>query len=338
MDYADLADVLRNDAADCDITAFPDGSIDMRYRVTDGSEGRLAREEFGERIASGESDTFSIDREERAMGGQAVNMARQATALGDTVHLYGYLDHSIFDSLACETVSMGEPATVYVYDFGSEVMLADNPDAMSEWSLATLRNAMGDTFEERMTADAVCCANWISFDGMTDALSDIGALSLDGKYFVLDPGDLTVEAQESVASLCAALERLEQSHDVVISIDDGEMTYLAESLAVEVSDDAEETLKRLGTELAVTGIVLHGSSEAIAATPDGMRSVPTIHIDGETDLTGAGDRFGAGLAHGLAREWGWNSALRLGNLCSSYHVEQGETGSRETLASYADSA
>jgi sugar/nucleoside kinase (ribokinase family) len=338
MDYADLADVLRDDAADCTITAFPDGSIDMRYRVTDGSAGRLAREEFGERIASGESDTFSIEREERAMGGQAVNMARQATELEDTVHLYGYLDHSIFDSLACETVSMGEPATVYVYDFGSEVMLADNPDAMSEWSLATLRDAMGDTFEERMTADAVCCANWISFDGMTDALSEIGELSLDGNYFVLDPGDLTVETPESVASLCSALETLEQSYDVVISTDGDEMTYLAESLAVDVGDDAEETLRRLGNELAVTGIVLHGSSEAIAATPDGMSSVLTIHIDGETDLTGAGDRFGAGLAHGLAREWGWDSALQLGNLCSSYHVEQGETGSKEMLASYADSA
>lgn len=337
MDYAEIADVLRDDEEDRDITAFPDGSIDMSYRIIDGTGKQLARTEFGEQIASGKADTFSIDREERAMGGQAVNMARQAHVLGDTVHLYGYLDDSIFDSLACETVSMGKPATVYVYDFSDdEVMLADNPEAMNEWSLATLRDAMGDAFYERMTADAVCCANWISFDGMTDALSHLGELSLDGNDFVLDPGDLTVIPRESIASLCVALNTLEQSYDVVISIDDDETTYLAESLEVEVDDDeTEETVKRLWDELGVTGVVRHGSSEAIAATRSGAVSVPNIHISDGGNLTGAGDRFGGGLAHGLARNWEWDSVLGLGNLCASYHVEHGETGSKETLAIYA---
>lgn len=339
MDYTEVADVLRDDAAGCDITAFPDGSIDMRYSVTDSTGGRLAREEFGEQIASGESESFSLNQEEVAMGGQAVNMARQAHKLGDTVRLYGHLDHSMFDSLAFETVSMGEPATVYVYDFDSEVMLADTPDAMSEWSLDTLREAMGDSFEDRMTADAICCANWISFDGMTAALSDLGEQSLNGNYFVLDPGDLTTKSHEAVATLCTVLAALEQSYDVVLSTDDDEMAYLAEALAVEVdSDDTATILRRLGDELAITGIVLHGASEAIAATPNGVNTVPNIRVNDTETLTGAGDRFGAGLAHGLVESGDWEQALLLGNLCASYHVEQGGTGSRETLAAYANRA
>lgn len=338
MDYAEIADVLRDGGVDRDITAFPDGSIDMSYEVFGDNSERLTRAEFGEQIASEKADTFSIDRKERAMGGQAVNMARQAHALGDSVHLYGHLDDSIFESLSCETVSMGEPATVHVYDFSDdEVMLADNPDAMSEWSLATLRDAMGNTFEERMTADAVCCANWISFDRMTDVLSDLGELPLDGNYFVLDPGDLTIVPQESVVSLCRALNTLEQSYDVVISIDDDETTYLAESLEIEVDNgDVERTVERLGDELGVTGVVLHGSSEAIAVTRNGASSVPNIQISSDRNLTGSGDRFGGGLAHGLAQEWEWDSVLRLGNLCASYHVEHGKTGSRETLGIYAN--
>lgn len=244
---------------------------------------------------------------------------------------------TIFDSLAFETVSMGEPATVYVYDFDSEVMLADNPDAMNEWSLATLRDAMDDSFEERMTADAVCCVNWISFDGMTDNLTEFGEQFLDGSYFVLDPGDLTARPQESVTTLCTALTDLEQSYDVVISTDDAEIAYLAESLEIEVeSDDAETTLIRLGDELSIAGIVLHGTSDAIAPTPDGVCTVPTIRVSEAKNLTGAGDRFGAGMAHGLAEGWNWESALRLGNLCASYHVEQVGTGSREMLADYAN--
>lgn len=341
MDYAELAAVLRDDVSSCEITAFPDGSIDVQYHITDGSGERIgSRSAFGERIAAGETETFSIEQDRVTMGGQAVNMARQAHELGDRVALYGHLGDSCFDSLAFETVSMGEPATVYVYDFdGEELMLADNPDAMSEWSLGTLRTAMEGSsgFENRMTADAVCCANWISFDGMTTALSDLGEQSFDGNHFVLDPGDLTTEPRESVLALCEALGDLEQTYDAVLSMDDDETTYLAELLSID-ADSSEAMLRRLDEALAVTGVVLHGSSEAIAAMPDGTIRVPNIRVEEVNQLTGAGDRFGAGLAHGLARDWEWESAVRLGNLCASYFVEHGDTGSRAALSSYADRA
>lgn len=341
MDYAELATTLGDDASSCAITAFPDGSIDVQYHITDASGDRLgSRAAFGERIAAGETDTFSIEQDAVTMGGQAVNMARQAHELGDCVALYGHLDNPCFDSLAFETVSMGEPATVYVYDFdGEELMLADNPDTMSEWSLGTLRTAMGGSseFENRMTADTVCCANWISFDGMTAALSDLGDQSFDGNHFVLDPGDLTTEPRESILALCEAVDDLEQSYDAVLSMDGDETAYLAELLSID-ADSSEATLRQLEEELAVTGIVLHGSSEAIAATPEETVRVPTVHVEEVSQLTGAGDRFGAGLAHGLARDWGWESAVHLGNLCASYYVEHGDTGSRAALSTYADRA
>lgn len=351
MDYAELAAVLRDDASPCEITAFPDGSIDVQYHITDASGDHLgSRAAFGERIASGDTETFSIEQDAVTLGGQAVNMAYQAHELGDCVALYGHLDDPRFDSLAFETVSMGAPATVYVYDFdGEELMLADSPDAMSEWSLGTLRTAMGGSsdsdsdsdsgseFENRMTADAVCCANWISFDGMTTALSALGDQSFDGNHFVLDPGDLTTEPRESILALCEAVGDLEQTYDAVLSMDGDETAYLAELLSID-ADSSEASLRRLEEELTITGVVLHGSSEAIAATPDGTVRVPTICVEEVNQLTGAGDRFGAGVAHGLARGWGWESAVRLGNLCASYYVEHGDTGSRAALSTYADRA
>lgn len=338
MDDAELAAVLRDSASRREITTFPDGSVDVYYNVIDGDGHHLgSREAFGERITAGVA-TFSIDRTAVTMGGQAVNMARQAHELGDTVSLYGFLDDARFDSIAFETDSMGEPATVYVYNFdGEAVVLADSPDAMSEWSLDTLQTAIGGTaeFEARMTADAVCCGNWVSFDGMTEALARLGERSLGGDCFVLDPGDLTTEPQESVVALCRALRALEQSYDVVISANGAETAYLGESLSVE-GDGPESTLRQLRNELTITGVVLHEASEAVAATPNGVITVPNVRVEETKPVTGAGDRFSAGMAHGLAREWGFESALRLGNLCASYYVERGETGSRAALSAYAE--
>lgn len=158
MDDAELATVLRDDTAHREITTFPNGSIDVYYRIIDNHGDQIARAAFAKRLTAGVSVTFSIDRMAVTIGGQAGNMARQAHELGDTVALYGHLDDSCFDSLAFGTGSMDEPATVYVYSFDDEVMvLADSPDAMSEWLLDTLQTAIGgtDTFVARLTADVV---------------------------------------------------------------------------------------------------------------------------------------------------------------------------------------
>ncbi len=87
MGYADLAAVLRDSASRREITAFPDGSVDVYYDVIDSDGDHVeSREAFGERITAG-VDTFSIDRSAVTMGGQAVNMARQAHELSDIVSL-----------------------------------------------------------------------------------------------------------------------------------------------------------------------------------------------------------------------------------------------------------
>lgn len=54
-------------------------------------------------------------------------------------------------------------------------------------------------------------------------------------------------------------------------------------------------------------------------------------VDHPKRETGAGDQFGAGLAHALARGWDWGLALALGNACGSYYVETARTADSETL-------
>lgn len=339
MDYTLLASSLRDETSAYEMTAFPDGSVDTYYRVygNDGDriESRLA---FSERIAA-DADTFSLTRETTRPGGQAVNVAQQLYALDDTVRLFGHLDDPLFEGLPFETVSMGPPASVSVYEFDDgDLMLSDRPADSSGWSLDELRTAAGDAFRDRLTADAVCCVNWISFDGMTDALARLAALSLDGGPFVFDAGDVVGAPPEAIETLCTALDSLDRSYDVYVSANGSEIEYLASVLDAEDVESDEATLDRLRRRIDVTGVVRHGKSEATAATADGRTAVSTIDADGVRRQTGAGDRFGAGFAHGLAADWSFERALGLGNLCSSYYFEHGETGTRDALAEYADTS
>ena len=335
MDYAGLATMLRHKSSDNEVTVFPDGSIDTYYEILDSEDDRIdSRVAFGKQIAD-DMDTFSVECATTKPGGQAVNIAQQTNALGNETWLFGHLDDPLFDSLGFETASMGAPASVFVYEFDDgDLMLADGSAEMSEWSLTDLRAAAGDAFATRLTADVVCCVNWVSFDGMTDALDRLATRNLEGNLFVFDPGDLTSAQPESITHLCEVLGDLEQSYDIVLSADSNETDHFMTALGIENTDE-ESALARLRERIEITAIVCHGRPKATAVTTEERVAVPTIEADGENRQTGAGDRFSAGLAHGLVAGYEWETALGLGNLCASYHVEYDDTGTRETLAEYA---
>ncbi|MDS0299347.1 carbohydrate kinase family protein [Halogeometricum sp. S1BR25-6] len=338
MDYAGLARRLREDQSRGEVTVFPDGSVDTFYEVRDNGGDRIdSRVEFGERIID-DADSFAVDRAEQKPGGQAVNTARQTHALGDETRLFGHLDDPVFDGLDFETASMGAPASVSVYEFDDgDLMFAEGSEEMPDWSFSDLRAVAGDAFEGRLTADAVCCVNWVSFDSMTDALDRLASRGFDGGLFVLDPGDLTGVRADPITRLCDALGDLEATYDVVLSANGDEIAHLLRVLSVGETDDSSD-LADLRERVGIAGVVRHGKSEAAAATADGRLTVPNVEADGKRRQTGSGDRFTGGLAHGLAAGWEWENALGLGNLCASYHVETGETGTGESLAEYADQA
>lgn len=335
MDYAGLAARLRTESSESEVTAFPDGSVDTFYEVRDGGGDRIdSRGAFGERVA-GDADSFALDRTAVKPGGQAVNLARQTHALGDETRLFGHLDHPVFETLDVRTASMGAPTSVSVCEFDDgDLMLAEESDDVSEWSLSTLRAAAGDAFEARLAADAVCCVNWVSFDSMTDALRRLAASDVEGNLFVFDPGDVTGVEAGALIRLCEVLGRLDRSYDVVLTANDDEVGRIRRAFS-DGGDDAPD-LTALRERIGVTAVVRHGKSAATAATDAGRIDVRNVEADGAKRQTGAGDRFDGGLAHALAAGLGWEDALGLGNLCASYHVEYGETGTSESLAAYAE--
>ncbi|QRV13743.1 hypothetical protein JMJ58_12345 [Haloterrigena salifodinae] len=343
MSYDALVDRLASDDRERRIAAFPDGSVDTYYTPFDAAGDRIAdRETFGDRIARGDSDSVPIERDAREPGGQAVNMARQAHALGDEPTLYGHLEDPIFDDLPFETVSMGEPSRISVFSFDDDdLLLSERSSAVANWSLADVEAAVpsGDA-GEALAADAVCCGNWVSAEGLTDALETLAEGSLEVSTFVLDPGPVNTRSDGALLDLLEALGELEETTDVVYSVNRAELECTA--AATGADSDASgigadlERLESVREMAGITAAVLHETEHAAVATRTETTVVENVALEDPERRTGAGDRFGAGLAVARARCWDWETALALGNCAASYYVATGETGTRDDLRSFLD--
>jgi sugar/nucleoside kinase (ribokinase family) len=334
MSYDDLVDRLADDPDERTVTALPDGSVDVFYALRDAEGDRIEdRETFADRLTDGEP-SFPVERESTEPGGQAVNMARQANALGDRVRLFGHLDDPVFDGLDVERVSMGEPSRIEVYPLDEDVLFTENSSELTDWTLEEFRIA-ADRPAERLSADAVCCGNWASVAGLTDAFIDLAESAIDGGLFLLDPGPISVRSDGAITDLLDALSALESTYDVVLSVNPAELETAAavtdegDGTGDTGSVDERERLVALRDRTEIGAAVLHAASEAVAATDEGV-----VAVEEPVRRTGAGDRFGAGLVHGLARDWGWESALALGNACASYAVATAGTADRAALRSW----
>lgn len=314
------------DADPVSVTCLPDGSVDRHYRLTDAGTAVESREALAERLTEGDAKAFAAELRDVRPGGQAVNMAQQVGALGDEVTLFGHLDHEVF-AFPFRAVTFGDPATVDVYGFeDGDLMVSEESDDIRSWTAHDLFAAGG---RDALAADAVCCANWVSFPNMADALHAFADAATDGGVFVLDPGDVVGILDEEVRSLVDALASLADAYEVVLSANRDETDHLAG--AVDGDGPAVERLRRAA---GVAGVACHERERAVAATREGTVAVENLDVEEPVTGVGGGDRFSAALARALADDWRWPTALALGNACASYHVDHGESADCDDLRSY----
>jgi sugar/nucleoside kinase (ribokinase family) len=329
MSYDELRDELRTPSAPS-IVAFPDGSVDTYCQVRDGDGYVSSREQFGSELSDG-AESFRLEPRDREAGGQAVNMATQAHALGGRVTLFGHLDHPTFADLPYANRSMGEPASVSVVELeGDAVMLVTEPEAIREWTMADLRVAAGGDLTGVFDADGVCCGNVTSFPALTDMFRYLASRGGSGGAFVFDPGDLTDVTDDFVADCFDALADLDARFDVVVSVNRPELELLAERVGASRRSDARK-LDAVRTNANVSAVVYHGKSRAVAATRDGTVTVENLPVSTVERTTGAGDRFSGGMTFALAVGMEWEPVLALANACSSWRVERGTTAERDDV-------
>lgn len=359
MAYDELVDHLQTEPPELSVAAFPDGSVDTYYRALDGDERVETRTEFCSVLAR-DRDSIRLRRRQQATGGQSVNMAKQAHALYDEVTLAGHLDDPVFADLPFTTVSLGEPATVSILLFDDgDLMLAEESQDIREWGVEDLRAAARklvpgfegeETDEDPLTTlvdvDLLCSANWNAFHGLVEtfeAIADARAATRaddtedtnENGVFVFDPGALGGLSDERLRTLLDGLGVLEPTFRTVLAANDVEIEGLAAVAGAE-DGDCETQLAHIRDEAGISGVVAHMENRAVAATDDGIVEVANLDTSRVATVTGAGDRFTAGMGHGLAAGWGWGPSLALGNTCASYHVVHGETIPREGVADYVE--
>lgn len=332
MAYESLVQRLSAGPSPRGIVALPDGSVDTYYHVREDRGDRIeTRAAFGERIAAGDSRSFELVERATRAGGQSVNTARQAHALGAPVTLYGHLNHPELGPFPFETHSMGAPAKVEVLVFErDELMLSVESESIARWSVEDLLAALPARPDEAFADRVVCAENWVAFPGMDEALDHLADYDLAGVPVVFDPGDVTGATDGELAALRTTLRSLADTCDLVVTANEAELAYVADRFGL---DDAPG-LRSLQSDLGARAVVLHDERRATVASDDEQLTVPNFEGGRIVRRTGAGDRFDAGLAYGLAADWPWAATLALGNACASYFVEHGESATRSDLVEY----
>ncbi|QLG50456.1 PfkB family carbohydrate kinase [Natrinema halophilum] len=348
MSYADLCDHL--DALEGDgrrhVVALPDGSVDHRYALSGAGGVRVERaDEFRSQLAAG-SRAFSLEPVDVRPGGQAVNAARQVHALGDSATLVGHLDHPVLAEFPFETRSMGPPATVRVVMLDEDDLLFSEPGAAETWELADLRAVVD--WDRILDADALCCANWVSVRGLTAVFDRFRSAPPDESLtIVLDPGPIDAVDPSALEDLFDVLSRTDgasESIEIVLSVNPTELEAAVAATDVSgrasdrvsdasgvTSDGTRDRNRALGRAVAlrsaigISGVISHGTAVAAGATRNGTTVVNMLEVGETKHTTGAGDRFSAGVACALAREWSLETALALGNACAAHFVGTGET-------------
>nr|WP_305882581.1 PfkB family carbohydrate kinase [Haloplanus ruber] len=213
-------------------------------------------------------------------------------------------------------------------------MFVEESADLAAWTFADLRAALPGPVELFLERDALCCVNWASTPGLGAAMREMAAHDPDGGVLCVDPGPLTVAGARA---LLAALRSLGTAYDVVVSVNEDEAAQLGEAVGVAGDPTDASLLDAVRARADGTGgvdeasVVVHGTDAAVAATPVGRVTVPTLDVSPGPTETGAGDRFSGALARSLAAGWDWEVALAAGNACATHYVSGRGTATRSTL-------
>lgn len=314
---------------------LPDGSVDRYCTLSAGAVGPIQTQKtLGREIHDANRSAFRMQVDTTEPGGQAVNVAQQLHAFESEVTCYGHLDDPVFDTLAFETVSMGDPALVYAFNFTDGDVMFVEESAVADWTLRELRQVAN--LSNVFTVDAICCSNWVSFPEMGPALHQLSDEDLPRVPFVLDPGDIVGSAPNEIDALREALTALQDTFDVIYNANREEIRATAATLPAPPGDDRDR-LTAIRKATGIEAVVMHARTEAVVSTAEGLTTVDNVRVDRPERHTGGGDRFTGGLGYGLASEWDWELALACGNACAAHYVKTGDTGTIDDIIKFIDS-
>ncbi|MDZ7731607.1 MAG: hypothetical protein U5K37_12895 [Natrialbaceae archaeon] len=289
MPYDRLAQRLEERASPA-LATLADGSIDQFCTLSAGGVGPLrTRAAMGREILDTNRSTFRMDIETTEPGGQAVNVAQQLHAMGSDVTCYGHLDDAVFDTLPFETVSMGDPAVVYAFNFNdSDVMFADKSTDAADWTFEDLRAV--DRLSSGVQSMPSAGATGFPFPALLQPSTSWQPRNCPGFPFRLRPRDIVGFDRDGIEALRQALSAMQDTFDVVYNANRQEIRATAATLPRPPAETHDQ-LEAIRESMGIDAVVMHAPTEAAVAAGGGTSVVETVHIDRATRHTGGGDTF-----------------------------------------------
>ncbi|MFB6074741.1 MAG: PfkB family carbohydrate kinase [Haloarculaceae archaeon] len=311
---------------------------------------------FSERVAdsveTGSSLTFEWLQDGSRTGGHTCHLGRAFGKWGFEPVLVGTYGDPVREQFAAEfgdyeLHTLGAPGVTDAVEFDDgKLMLSEIGDQMDlDW--ATVTEGVGrDLLVDRLDGAALLGTGYWSevpalpdvYEGLRDLWPEVES---PPEHLLIDTGDVRKLDPENIAAGRAAISRLEEVADVVVSANRAETRLLAETVAGADPDaDPAAHARAVREELDVTMVAGHGVDRSVVATADGTVGVDVPTVSDPELTTSSGDHFNAGLALGLVEGLAPAPAVVVGNAVAGLFVRSGQPPSldevREFVGQYAD--
>lgn len=255
------------------------------------------------------SVSFLVPTVQESWGGTGANIAYALAQLEERPHLVGAVGHRDSERLRQAWDRLGVDHR--------QVLSAEAHTAMATILTDTRHNqitgfhpgAMPHGIEaDALAAGSVQAWTIVAPDDPKVMRRHAQRLTEAGRRYLFDPGQAM-----PLLSAEALIESTQAARGVLVN--DYEMLLLTHITGW--------TAAQWGQRLANHGgalIVTQGAAGCDVWQGDQAQRVPVAHAEAVVDPTGCGDAFRAGLLYGLARDWTWINAARMGARVAAVQV------------------
>jgi sugar/nucleoside kinase (ribokinase family) len=362
MNRNELADYLEKNLGSIvslrAVTGF-DGFVDEMISVVDKRQDLESFERvedisrFGDLIkaAAGHSSLREIVVNAVHPGGCAVNMGDGLAAAGVKVDTFATLGEPVHPAFAdygqlATLHSWGrEPGRTLAFEFADGKLMFSSVTQLAEFDpVYVKKRLMEEAFQDCCKkASIVALTDWSMYPHMTSVWKVINEevfSILEGRpWLFVDLVDPSSRSDADIKDMLEVLKLFDAHMCAVLGLNQNEANILSRMLGIPVPPESEkesssEQAAALRAALNLTKVVIHGHAYAVCAHAGGMDSVDGPFCDNPLKSTGAGDRFNAGFALGLALNLLPVDCLLLAVASSGYFVRHARSASAAGLVSF----
>ncbi len=317
-----------------------DGFIDRIAHRAAGPDGRPlgSMDEMARFLAARRemSAYLSLDGVQVRPGGNMPNTAIALMRMGVACTCVGTMGFpnvaEAFEPLkeGARIVSYGEPGFCLAVEFDAcKLFLSDNGGMSGMTYEVFLRRAGEDSLAWALEgADVLALLNWGEVPEMQALWRGIAekllpSLTEKPRFVFCDTADMTHRSGEEIADLLETLRLLRSQARTVLSVNDGELTSLADKAGIAPGERLNARARALYGTGSMDLLIHHSLRYARIFGPDGEEVLATRLAESPVLLTGGGDNFNAGFMLGMLAGLDPAGCLMTGNAASGCYVRRG---------------